>query len=112
MRFEQVYLPAIQGYVPDEMVKALQAFLDFCNIIQHDVHGTESLNTLEDALDHFHCHHEIFRMSGICLDGFNLPQSHAAVHYLGLIQAFGTPNGLCLSITESKHIQAVKEPWC
>jgi hypothetical protein len=24
---------------------------------------------------------------------------------------FGAPNGLCSSITESKHIKAVKEPW-
>ncbi|KAG1749058.1 uncharacterized protein EDB91DRAFT_1079154 [Suillus paluster] len=24
---------------------------------------------------------------------------------------FGAPNGLCLSITESKHIKAVKQPW-
>lgn len=71
----------------------------------------QSLNALEDALDHFHHHHKIFRMSGTRLDGFNLPQSHAAVHYLCLIQAFGTPNGLFSSITESKHIQAVKEPW-
>jgi hypothetical protein len=24
---------------------------------------------------------------------------------------FGAPNGLCLSMTEAKHIKAVKEPW-
>ena len=24
---------------------------------------------------------------------------------------FGSPNGLCSSITEAKHIKAVKEPW-
>ncbi|KAJ7025470.1 hypothetical protein C8F04DRAFT_878470, partial [Mycena alexandri] len=27
------------------------------------------------------------------------------------IRFFGSPNGLCSSITESKHIKAVKEPW-
>ena len=27
------------------------------------------------------------------------------------IHAFGAPNGLCSSITESKHIKVVKEPW-
>ena len=111
MSFEQVYLPAIQGYVPDEMVKTLQAFLDFCYIVQRNVHDMESLSALEDALDRFHLHCEIFRTSGIRLDGFNLPRSHAVVHYLRLIRAFGAPNGLCSSITESKHIKAVKEPW-
>jgi hypothetical protein len=28
-----------------------------------------------------------------------------------LIHDYGAPNGLCSSITESKHIKAVKEPW-
>ena len=33
------------------------------------------------------------------------------MHYQHLIQQFGAPNGLCSSITESKHIKAVKKPW-
>lgn len=33
------------------------------------------------------------------------------MHYRHLSQEFGTPNGLCSSITESKHIKAVKKPW-
>ena len=33
------------------------------------------------------------------------------VHYYDNIKNFGAPNGLCSSITESKHIVAVKCPW-
>jgi hypothetical protein len=33
------------------------------------------------------------------------------MHYLRSIRLFGSPNGLCSSITESKHIKVVKEPW-
>jgi len=33
------------------------------------------------------------------------------VHYHANIKNFGSPNGLCSSITESKHITAVKQPW-
>jgi hypothetical protein len=40
-----------------------------------------------------------------------LPRQHAFNHYYYLIIAFGSPNGLCSSITESKHIEAVKKPW-
>jgi hypothetical protein len=40
-----------------------------------------------------------------------LPRQHSLKHYCLLIQLFGAPNGLCSSITESKHIKAVKEPW-
>ena len=28
-----------------------------------------------------------------------------------MVWAFSAPNGLCSSITESKHIKAVKQPW-
>jgi hypothetical protein len=42
----------------------------------------------------------------------SLPRQHALDHYFYAICLFGSPNGLCSSITESKHIKAVKEPWC
>ena len=32
-------------------------------------------------------------------------------HYIHLIHEYGSPNGLCSSITENKHIKAVKKPW-
>ncbi|KAF8220322.1 hypothetical protein L208DRAFT_1121370, partial [Tricholoma matsutake] len=53
----------------------------------------------------------IFRDVGVH-DDFSLPHQHSLGHYRHLIQLFGAPNGLCLTITESKHIKAVKEPWC
>jgi hypothetical protein len=107
----QVYLPAIEGYVPAEMVKAIRAFLEFCYIARRDIHDTHSLAALDDALRRFHLHRDIFRTSGIRVNGFNLPRQHSLTHYVKLIRAFGAPNGLCSSITESKHIKAVKEPW-
>jgi len=107
----QVYLPAIEGHVPDEMVQAICAFLEFCYIAQHDAHDTNSLAALQDALEQFHHHCEIFQKSGVHADGFNLPRQHSLNHYIKLIRAYGAPNGLCSSITESKHIKAVKEPW-
>lgn len=93
------------------MVQAIRAFLEFCYIARRNVHDTHSLTALEDALQQFHHHREIFRTSGIRANGFNLPRQHSLNHYIKLIRAFGAPNGLCSSITESKHIKAVKEPW-
>ena len=97
--------------MPDEMVQTMCAFLEFCYIARHDVHDTNSLHALDDMLQQFYRHREIFRTSGVCTDGFNLPRQHSLIHYGKLIRAFGDPNGLCSSITESKHIKAVKEPW-
>jgi hypothetical protein len=62
-------------------------------------------------LQWFHHHHKIFWTTDVCAEGFNLPRQHSLTHYMKLIHDFGAPNGLCSSITESKHIKAVKEPW-
>ncbi|KAJ7099636.1 hypothetical protein C8R43DRAFT_1092365 [Mycena crocata] len=84
----KVYLPAIEGHVPAQMLRAFSTFLDFCYLER-----------------------KIFEETGVCPNGFCLPRQHSLTHYRYLIQEFGAPNGLCSSITESKHIKAVKEPW-
>lgn len=65
---------------------------------------------MDEVLKEFHEHREIFIEYGIRAD-FNLPRQHSARHWTKLIREFGAPNGLCSSITESKHIKAVKQPW-
>ena len=110
LTIKQVYLPAIEGYVPNEMVKALQAFLEFCYIARRNVHDTQSINELEDALQHYHHFCKIFLDTRV-RTGFNLPHQHTLIHYAKAICLFGSPNGLCSSITKSKHIKAIKEPW-
>lgn len=110
-RASQVYLPAIKGYVPDDMVRALRAFLDFCYLARRNVLDTISLSTMQEALDRFHKYRCIFETSGVRVTGFNLPRQHSLMHYIPSIKLFGALNGLCSSITESKHIKAVKKPW-
>ncbi|EMD34081.1 hypothetical protein CERSUDRAFT_56026, partial [Gelatoporia subvermispora B] len=107
----KVILPALLGYVPDDMVRALAAFLDFCYIARRNVHTDKMLAELDDALQCFHKYQNIFQTSSVRPDGFALPRQHSLVHYRELIELFGAPNGLCSSITKSKHIKAVKKPW-
>jgi hypothetical protein len=92
-------------------MQAMRAFIEFCYITRRDIHDTCSLAALDDALQQFHHHCEIFCTTGIRSEGFNLPRQHSLIHYVKLIRAYGAPNGLCSSITESKHIKAIKEPW-
>ena len=66
---------------------------------------------MRDALDRFQHYRTIFEELGIRPDGFHLPRQHWALHYPAVIRLFGAPNGLCSSITESKHIAAIKKPW-
>ncbi|KAF8488275.1 hypothetical protein F5888DRAFT_1796370 [Russula emetica] len=107
----KVYLPAIEGHVPHEMVRAFRAFLEFCYIARSNVHDTTTFRAMAEALKRFHEHRKIFQECGVRPDGFSLPRQHSLVHYESSIRAFGAPNGICSSITESKHIKAVKEPW-
>ena len=70
------------------------------------------------AIEKFHQYREIFRTTRARVDNardgtdaFSFPQQHALLHYVDRIKDFGVLNGLCSSITESKHIKAIKEPW-
>jgi hypothetical protein len=53
------------------MVQAMRAFLDFCYIARRDILDTGSLSALDDALQRFHLHREIFQTSGIRPNGFS-----------------------------------------
>ena len=103
----------IQAFVPPEVVKMIAAFLEFCYIARRNIITNNSLEQLSVALHKFHQSRQIF--SGTIREdgpsGFSLPRQHAMVHYYDHIKNFGSPNGLCSSITESKHITAVKRPW-
>ena len=106
----KVYIPAIEGHVPPEILKTFRAFLEFCYIARRNVHNAQTLTALRDALEQFHHWRNVFMEAGV-RTGFSLPRQHSMVHYFQLIIMFGAPNGLCSSITESKHIPVVKEPW-
>lgn len=93
------------------MVQCISAFLDFCYLARRPSHDTHTLDAMRGLLVHFHDLRSIFVEAGVRENGFVLPRQHSLVHYVRNIQLFGSPNGLCSSITESKHISAVKRPW-
>ncbi|KAH9014753.1 hypothetical protein EDB85DRAFT_2076425 [Lactarius pseudohatsudake] len=92
----KVFLAAIAGYVPSVMVHCIAAFMDACYIAH--------------CVQTFHRLRAIFVETG-ARTTLSLPRQHALNHFYNAIHLFGSPNGLCSSITESKHIRAVKEPW-
>jgi hypothetical protein len=104
---------AIQPFVPREVVRTVAAFLEFCYLARRNIITEDSLEQLDIALKKFHESRKVF-LGTVREDGpsaFSLPRQHSMVHYYDLIKDFGSPNGLCSSITESKHIVAVKRPW-
>ncbi|KAN0140196.1 hypothetical protein V8E53_002092 [Lactarius tabidus] len=79
---------AIAEYLPSVLVHCISTFMDTCYI------------TLQNAISASLCH-ELCEAFITC--AFN--------HYYYLIQSFGSPNGLCSSITELKYIKVVKDTW-
>src|ERR1700678_434113 len=93
------------------MVQAVAALIDFCYLVRRSVIDEDALTQIQATLARFHQYREIFRELDVRPDGFSLPRQHSLIHYPFLITQFGAPNGLCSSITESKHIKAVKKPY-
>ncbi len=93
------------------MIRTLHAFLEFCYLIRRDAHDTNTLQDLDNALNRFHKHREVFVQTGVRKANSWLPRQHSLKHYIRQIRSFGSPNGLCSLITKSKHIEAVKKPW-
>ncbi|KAI6146976.1 hypothetical protein EDD17DRAFT_1767457 [Pisolithus thermaeus] len=106
----KVYIAAIEGHVPKDVVRTFRAFLEFCYLVRRNVITEQTLTEIDDALSRFHRFREVFRNAGV-IETFSLPRQHAMKHYPYLIHQFGAPNGLCSSITESKHVKAVKRPY-
>ena len=93
------------------MVQAVTSLINFCYLVRRNVIDEDALSEINVALSQFHEQREIFREVNVRPDGFSLPRQHSLSHYAYLITQFGAPNGLCSSITESKHIKAVKKPY-
>lgn len=88
----------------------MSAFMEFCYLVRRSQIDTKTIQQIDAALARYHQERQIFLDTDV-RKTFSLPRQHSIYHYRFLIQQFGAPNGLCSSITESRHITAVKEPW-
>jgi hypothetical protein len=106
----KIFILAIVGHTPGRMVQCVAAFMDFCYLARLSVHDRMTLDKMEHALNRFKYLRKVFINEGVWTN-FALPRQHALFHYTTGICLFGSLNGICSSITELKHIHAVKEPW-
>ena len=91
-------------------MRALRTFLDFCYLVRRNIINEHTLNQIQESLVRFYQYRQVFQDEGV-VTSFSLPRQHLMKHYVDMIRLFGAPNGLCSSITESKHIKAIKEPY-
>ncbi len=106
----QVYIAAICGHVPQDMVRCLSAFMNCCYIVHCNAITTSNITHFRHYLANFHQFRQIFITTGVRKD-FSLPCQHALMHYPNAIELWGSPNGTCTSQTEAKHRPVVKKTW-
>ena len=95
----KIFVPVIDGLVPPKMVYAVSTFIDFCYYARCDVLTKTDLAAMDHLLEEYHQARKIFIETNIRLD-FNLPRQHSLVYYVPSIRLFGSPLGLCSSITQ------------
>ena len=61
----QVYIVALEGYVPVDIIKTFNAFLNFCYTTRKSVVTDDDLDTLDTTLQQFHHYHTVFRDAGV-----------------------------------------------
>jgi hypothetical protein len=103
----QVFLAAIAGYVPSVMVCCIASFMDACYIAHQNAITSPSLEHFRQCVHSFQELRNIFIATGVRTT-ISLPCQHALDHFYYAMQFFGSPNGLCSSITESKVYQGSK----
>ena len=84
--------------------------MECCYIACRNAITASDLRKFECHLTRFHQLQTIFITTGV-RKSISLPWQHSLLHYILKIKLFGSPNGICSSLTESKHRSAVKEPW-
>ena len=92
------------------VIRAVRALLDFAYLAQYPVHSSETLTQMNEALERFHMHKDIFIMLGARSD-FDLNKLHYAVHYQMMIQRFGTTDNYNTEHTERLHIPYAKDAY-
>jgi len=87
----KVYLPALQGHLPPDAIRAFCALLEFYYIARRDILTEDDLDELDCAITQFHEYREVFSpIHG--KNGFSLPRQHSIVHLMASAHQLLNPN--------------------
>ena len=107
-----VDMPLLEGNRASaiRLVRAVRALLDFVYLAQYPMHSNQTLDALDDALERFHAHKDVFIELGIRVD-FNFPKIHGLRHYRRRIEYMGSADNYNTKFTERLHIDMAKEAY-
>ena len=98
------------GVLPVPLIHATCAILDFLYLAQYRIHTSETLASLEAALNEFHEKKHVFETLGI-QNNFNIPKLHFLCHYILAIKLFRTTDNYNTEMTECLHIDFAKDTY-
>ena len=61
----KVYVSALEGYIPTDMIRTFNEYLDFFYLVRSNTLTEDSLDAISDALHHFHHYRHIFQDTGV-----------------------------------------------
>jgi Plavaka transposase len=100
----------LAGAVPERVMKVAHALLDFIYLAQFRCHTSESLDSMQQALDEFHNNKDVFVSEGIRTH-LNIPKIHSMAHYIEMIRSHGSADGYNTEISERLHIDYAKNAY-
>jgi hypothetical protein len=107
---QRVFVGLLVGAVQPQVLRTARAVVDFIYYAQLQVHTSETLNVLQDALKTFHDNKEILIREGV-REHFNIPKLHQMMHYFASIKLRGSADGYNTEWSERLHIDFAKEGY-
>ena len=107
---ERVIVAVLIGLVDSRVLKAVRAILDFIYYAQYQSHTDITLARMQDALDTFHLHKDVFAELRPDED-FNIPKVHSMMHYIDSICSLGSADGYNTESPERYHIDYIKAAY-
>ncbi|EKM49586.1 uncharacterized protein PHACADRAFT_201299 [Phanerochaete carnosa HHB-10118-sp] len=113
---EKVFLGALAGSIPDDVMHAIYGLLDFIHYAWFETHTTTSLEALEAAWQQFHtCKYAFityYNAKQAMLANYTnfsgIPKLHAMEHYVQSIRLLGSADRYNLEGPEHLHIDFAK----
>ncbi|CAE6448234.1 unnamed protein product [Rhizoctonia solani] len=109
-QMQKVFIGVMQGLVPDRVLKAVIAVIDFIYYARLPVHTDTTLQLLDDALARFHELKNVFVEFEIRTN-FNINKIHSMIHYSESIRQLGAADGYNTETPERLHIEFAKRAY-
>ncbi|CCO33248.1 hypothetical protein RSOLAG1IB_12037 [Rhizoctonia solani AG-1 IB] len=107
---EKVFVGAVAGLVPDNVMPAVCALLDFIYYAQLPSHTNTTISWLKRSLQTFHEHKDAFIRHG-AREHFNINKLHSMMHYATAIRKLGALDGYNTEGPERLHIDFAKRAY-